>query len=59
MSEHWDDRLTTEIYQVLQMAAKIVGKVVADDLMPNIVAPDFPEMVDRRIQALLAKIEGK
>ena len=43
-----------EVTAVLTDAARIIAKVVADDLMPNIVMPNFPKAVLDRIDALLS-----
>ena len=46
-----------EMRQALRDALKIIGKVVADDLMPDIAAPGYPRLMMERIETLLAKID--
>jgi len=41
----------------LKLVIPILGKVVADNLMPNIVQPNYPEKVLQQINDLLAATE--
>lgn len=46
--------------KLLEQSALIIGKVVADNLMPNIAAPQFPARLLERIQeALREGTEGE
>ena len=40
----------------LRAAAQIIGKVVADDLMPEIANREFPAMTLKNIEAVLQRV---
>lgn len=51
--------LAPEMAELLRQANQIIGKVVADNLMPGIVMPNFPKAVMTCINDVLARLDGK
>lgn len=48
-----------EMAALLRDAATIIGKVVADNLMPGIAKPAFPAAVLERIETLLSAVRAE
>lgn len=53
-----DRELLLAARNALNLAVPIIGKVIADDLMPDIVAPNYPKMTLDNINAILAEIDA-
>ena len=53
------ERDTAALLEALEAAERIVGKVIADDLMPDIAAPGYPILTHERMLAAIAQAKGE